>query len=239
MTTTTAPPPTVATGPAVQGVTVRPLQAGDGLHVRRLFRTGLPVGRRLALAYADIMDYERQCLDWYLTRGRPQARVAEVDGRIVGYLLPCLDHRSLDLRAGQRALRWSGRATYRWGVGRLGREGRRFVQLRLQDEFEARRDPTRRPYPVSALLAGRDAAVERALIAAGDEIATRADSPGWSYDVDVRDPASLATLGEPGSEVALVTVHRTSSWLADTPVWRVTLARTTVPSRSPATTGSR
>lgn len=224
MTTTTAPSPLVAVD---AGVTVRRLQPGDGVDVRRLFRSELTVGRRLALQYADIVNYERQCLDWYLTRGRPLGRIAEVDGRGVAYLLPCLDHRALDLWTGQRALLWTGRATYRWGVGRLGREGRRFARLRFEDEFEARRDPRRRPFPMSALLAasGRGCVAQRALLAAGDSIAADAGSPGWSYELDVRDPRALATLGH-GSEVVGVVANRTASWLADGPVWRVTVART-------------
>lgn len=240
MTTTTAPPPAATSRPAAPEVrpTVRPLQLGDGLHVRRLFRRDLPLGRRVELQYADVVDYERQCLDWYLTRGRGLGRVAEVDGCVVGYLLPCLDHRALDVWAGQRTLRWTGRATYRWSLGRLGHEGRRFARLRLEDEFEARRDPRRRPFPVSALVAGRGVAIRRALVTAGDAMAAEAGSPGWSYDLDVRDPGMLGPVDGPGSEVAGVVVHRTSSWLADAPVWRITVSRTTVTPRS-APTGSR
>lgn len=237
MTTTTAPPSTATDRrrDARPSITVRPLRPGEAVEIRRLFRTSLPLGRRLELQYADIVSYERQCLDWYLAHARDLGRVAEVEGRIVAFLLPCFDARARDGWTRRRALRWATQAVYRFGVGRLGAQGRRFMELRLRDVPEARRRRAADALRCSALVhvtsaRGPAARAVESLLAAMDEIVRLEGSPAWSYDVQFRGtaapgPGVLDELHDSGHSVDRIVLDRTLSWLAAEPVLRVTVTR--------------
>lgn len=214
---------------AVPRCSIRPLRPGDGLEVRRIFRATIVLGRPLALEYADLVSYERLCVDWYLTAGRAHARVVEQDGEIVGYLLACLDQPAYDAWVRRRAVRWAGRAAYRLATGRLSGDARRFVALRIQDGLTAWREAPPPPFPAHAHLnlsaRVRDRGIGHRLAAAMDDMVEAAGLPGWYGEINVPEGGSLRALERDGARVVHRMPNRTFSWLLGTRVHRVTVAR--------------
>lgn len=225
VTTAHAAPPAAAVPPC----TIRSLRTGDGLEVRRIFRATIVLGRPLALELADLVSYERLCLDWYLTAGRAHARVVEQDGEVVGYLLACLDQPAYDGWVRRRAVRWGGRAAYRLATGRLRGDARRFTALRIQDGLTAWRHGPPPPFPAHAHLnldaRVRDHGVGHRLAAVMDDLVETAGLPGWYGEVNVPRGGSLRALEREGARVVHRVPNRTFSWALGTPVHRATVAR--------------
>lgn len=224
----TGPPPALPSA-AVPRCTIRPLRPGDGLEIRRIFRATIVVGWPLELELADLVSYERLCLDWYLTKGRDDARVVEQDGEVVGYLLACLDQAAYGAWVRRRAVRWAGRAAYRLSTGRLHRDARRFTALRIQDGLTAWTHTPPPPFPAHAHLnlseRVRAGGLGHELAAAMDEMVESAGLAGWYSDVDVPAGGSLRALEREGARVVHRMPNRTFSWLLGTRVHRVTVAR--------------
>ena len=232
----TAPTPS---SPAVRRTQIRPLLPGDSLDVRCIVRASIVLGRPINLEYADLVSYERLCIDWYLTEGRSHVRVVEQDGEIIGCLLACLDQTAYDTWFRRRAARWATRAFHRLVTGRLRGDARRFVALRIRDGFSARQAVPLPPFPAHARLyiAGEPESgdVRRRLVTAMDDMVEAAGLPGWCGRIDVPDGQSTQVLERDGFRVVNRTRNRTGSWLLGTPVRRVTLAREPVrhPHRHP------
>lgn len=227
---TTAPDrQSIAVSHGVVRPDVRPLQPGDGLEIRRLFRATVGLRRPHAIEYADLVGYERLCLDWYLTVGRADARVLESDGEVVGYLLVCVNQPAYDAWARRRAARWAGRAAYRLATGQLSADARRFAVLHIRDARVARRLGNPPPFPAHAHLhvpAGLvDDGIGHRLVAAVDEIVELAGLCGWYGEVDVPAGGSLGTFERDGVQVVHRVPNETYSWIRGTPVHRVTVAR--------------
>lgn len=226
MVTSTEPAPTPA---AVRPFHIRPLRSGDGLEIRRIFRATIVLGRPLALEYADLVSYERLCLDWYLTHGRADARVVEQDGEVVGYLLACLDQPAYDEWIRRRAVRWAGRATYRLATARLRGDALRFAKLRAQDGLSAWQGAPPPPFPAHAHLNlsahVRDGGVGHRLVAVMDDLVEAAGFPGWYGEINVPEGGSLRALERQGARIVHRMPNRTFTWALGTPVDRVTVAR--------------
>ena len=222
----TAPSPV---SPAVRHPLIRPLRPGDSLEVRCIVRASIVLGRPISLEYADLVSYERLCIDWYLTEGRSRVRVVEQDGEIVGCLLACLDQSAYEAWVRRRAARWAARAVHRLVTGRLGTDARRFVALRIRDGFSAWQAVPLPPFPAHArLYVGKELEagdVRRRLVAAMDEMVEEAGLPGWYGRIDVPDGQSTQALEREGFRVVNRVRNLTGSWLLGTPVGRVTLAR--------------
>lgn len=235
MTTMTAPSaqPSAATSPArpspATACAIRPLEPGDGLEIRRLFRATFGPRRPHGLEYADLVSYERSCIDWYLTIGRADARVVEQEGEIVGYLLACLDQSGHDAWSRRRAVRWAGRAAYRLATGQLGGDARRFSALHIEDLLAARQLGNPRPFPAHAHLhiaaSARDAGIGHRLVTTMDDLVEREGLRGWYGQVDVPVGGSLGPFERSGVRIVHHRSNRTSSWTHGTPVHRVTVAR--------------
>lgn len=224
MITTTAP-----ARPSAPGCDIRPLEPGDGLEIRRLFRSTVRPRRPHALEYADLVGYERLCIDWYLTVGRADARVVEQDGEIVGYLLVCLDQPAYDAWARRRAVRWAGRAAFRLATGQLGGDARRFAALHVGDLLATRGQGIPRPFPAHAHLnvaaSARDDSIGNRLVATVDELVELTGLCGWFGQIDVPASGSLGAFERDGVRIVHRRFNRTSSWTHGTPVHRVTVAR--------------
>ena len=215
--------------PAVRRTQIRPLRPGDSLDVRCMVRASIVLGRPIDLEYADLVSYERLCIDWYLTEGRSHVRVVEQDGEIIGCLLACFDQNAYNTWFRRHAAWWAAWAFHRLVTGRLGSDARRFVALRIRDEFSVRQAVPLPPFPaharlyVAAELEGAD--VRRRLVTAMDEMVQAAGLPGWYGRIDVPDGQSTQVLEREGFRVVNRMRNRTGSWLLGTPVHRVTLAR--------------
>lgn len=224
-TTATARPP-AATRPA----TIRPLRPNDGLEIARIFRATLVLGRPLDLDYGELVDYQRLCLDWYLTEGRAHARVVEDDGRVVGYLLACLDQAGYDRWVRGQAVRWAASAAWRATTFRLRPTARRFLALRIADGLMSWWGDTGPPFPAHAHLNlaadVRDAGIGHRLAGTMDEMVEAAGIPGWFGEVNLPRGANLDALTRQGARVVRRTRSRTFSWALQTPVTRVTVVRT-------------
>ena len=222
----TAPSPL---SPAVRHTQIRPLRPGDSLEVRCIVRAMIVLGRPIDLEYADLVSYERLCIDWYLTEGRADVRVVEQDGKIIGCLLACLDQPAYDTWLRRRALWWAARALHRLMTGRLGSDARRFVALRIRDGFSGRqavqlpRFPAHARLYVTEELEGGD--VRRRLVTAMDDMVEAAGLPGWYGRIDIPEDQSTQVLEREGFRVVNRMRNQTGSWLLGTPVRRVTVAR--------------
>lgn len=214
---------------AAASATIRPLRANDGLEVARIFRATLALGRPIDLDYAVLVDYQRLCLDWYLTHGRPHARVVEQDGEVVGYLLACLDQEAFTAWSRRRALRWAAGVLWRGATFRLRATARRFVALRVADGLDAWWTDPGAPFPAHAhvnLTADvRDAGIGHRLAGTMDELVEDAGGEGWFAEVNVPQGTSLAAFAREGARVVRRTRSRTFSWALDTSVTRVTIVR--------------
>lgn len=224
-TTTHAPPPS-----AIRPAVIRPLHRNDGLEVARIFRSTLALGRPLDLDYADLVEYQRLCLDWYLTVGREHARVVEQDGAVVGYLLACLDQDDFGTWVQRRALRWAAATAWRAATLRLTPTARRFAALRAADGLSAWWGDPGPPFPAHAhvnLTADvRDAGIGHRLAGTMDELVEAAGFDGWFGEVNVPQGTSLAAFARQGARVVRRVHSRTFTWALGTPVTRVTIVRT-------------
>lgn len=223
---TTAPAsPPAATRP----VTIRPLRPNDGLEIARIFRATLVLGRPLDLDYRELVEYQRLCLDWYLTEGRTTARVVEDGDRVVGYLLGCLDQAGYDRWVRAQAVRWAAAAALRAATFRLRPTARRFVTLRIADGLSSWWSAAGPPLPAHAHLNltadVRDVGIGHRLAGAMDEMVEAAGMTGWFGEINVPRGASIEALTRQGARVVRATRSRTFSWALQTPVRRVTVVR--------------
>ena len=207
---------------------IRPLSPGEGLDVRCLARPAIVPSRPTAFEYADLVGYERLCLDWYLTEGRADVRVVEQDGEIIGCLLACLDQRAYATWFRRRAARWLARSLHRLVTGRLRGDARRFVALRIRDALSARQEAAPPPSAAHAHLYVAEHAevgdIHPPLVAAMDAMVGVAGLPGWYTRIDVPDGV-VEPLACDGFRVAHRTHDRTSSWLLGARIQRVTVVR--------------
>lgn len=214
---------------ALDGITIRPLEPGDGLEVRLLFRDTLVLGRPLRVPHRDLYAYERLSLDWHLSAGRADSRVVVRDGQIVGYLLVCLHPDGHDRWARVATARWMTSAAWRLSTGRLRGTARTFTLHRLSDtrRFARRRAP--RPFPAHAHLNlaphVRSPQLAQGMAAAVDQIVADAGLAGWYEDIDVPRGRSISAFTEVGAHVVQRTRSETFSWLTGVPVDRLRLAR--------------
>lgn len=226
MVTTPAPASPIA---ADRPCAIRPLRPGDALEVRRIFRATIVLGRPLDLPYADIVSYERLCLDWYLTAGRDHARVVEQGGEVVGYLLACLDQSAWEAWSRRRAVRWAARSLWRLATGRLSADARRFARLRIEDGLDTWRNAPPPPFPAHAHLNlyphVRAAGTGHRLAAVMDEMVEAAGLDGWYGEINVPQGGSLEALEREGAVVVHRMPNRTFSWALQVPVHRAMVAR--------------
>ncbi len=215
--------------PAVRDTTIRPLAPGESLEVRRIVRASILVGRPISLEYADLVSYERLCIDWYLTVARRHVRIVVHEGEIVGCLLACLDQPAYDAWFRRRVLRWATGTLHRLVTGQLGADARRFVAHRVRDGLAAQRAVGEPPFPAHARLYvgtpvdGVD--VRERLTVTMDAMVRAAGLAGWCSRVDLPEGQSTQTSARAGFRVVDRRHNRTGSWLLGTPVHRVTLAR--------------
>lgn len=215
--------------PAVRDTTIRPLAPGESLEVRRVARASILLGRPISLEYADLVSYERLCIDWHLTEGRRHVRVLEQDGEIIGCLLACLDQPAYEAWFRRRVLSWTAGTLQRLATGQLGSDARRFVAHRIRDGLAARWPGAGPPFPAHArLYTGREVEgvdVRGRLATTMDEMVQAAGLAGWCSHVNLPEGQSTGTLERAGYRIVDRMPSRTGSWLLGTPVDRVTLAR--------------
>lgn len=207
-------------------LTVRPLRPGDDSAVRSVFRATLALGRPVD-DLPGLDRYEALCLDWYLEHERPDARVLDDDGTVLGYLL--VGTRPVEQR------RWTRRAATRYVLGTVPRlltrgyrgDAGRFHRLRLRDGWALRRAPAPMPVHVHLNLlptarAGRGA---RLLAVHADAVCRRLGAPGWFGEINARRGHRASALRRLGGEVVHQAPNRTLGWLVGSPVDRLTVVR--------------
>jgi hypothetical protein len=198
------------------------LRAGDVPAVRRLFRATLALGDPLPFPFPGLPAYEALCLDWYLGSGRDDAAVLADGDEVVGYTLVCLDESSYRHWAVPAALAWGARAlaTARGPAGR-------FVRLRIADGLAARRHAAAPAHAHVQLAAGsRFGLGAKRLMHHVDARCRTAGLASWYGEVNARPGRRVITLEGRVGRVVDRQPNRTLSWLAATPVERLTVLRT-------------
>lgn len=208
-------------------IEVRTIRPGEDASIRALFHATLLRGRPMPATIGDLDRYTSLCLDWYLAHG--QIIVAVEDGSVRGYLLACLDE--LDHRRWVRwqALRWAAIMAWEVASGRRRGDARRFVWLRIRDALHGWRHAPPPPFQAHAHvnLAPwlRSARTGPRLARAMDELVASVGLTGWYGELNVVEGRSLAVLERIGVTVAHRQPSRTFTWLENTPIERITLAR--------------
>lgn len=201
----------------------------DDRAVGELFERTFALGRPSGIVIPGAAAYRHLCLGWYLTHGRQDAAVYEVEGIVRGYVLVCADERAHGRwirRAFPAAAARMAVAAVR--VGAAGATGRRFLRLRLSDLRDVWH-PGTSPMPVHVHL-NLDRNVRAGTAALGalehaDAVTRRFRAVGWYGEVNTLSGRRAAPLGRLGLEVTEVVRNRTLSWVLDRPVDRLTVVR--------------
>lgn len=209
------------------GVVLRPMRAGEECEVRRIFTETIVLGRPSGFGHGELTAYRNLCLDWYLEHG--EVTVADVDGKVRGYLLACLAQRRYERSARRRALRWLLQSLVALLLGRLRGDARRFTWLRIRDGWASWRHAPSAVYPAHAHLnldpQVRDSSVGHRMAAAMDTRVEQAGLPGWFGELNVPEGRTLSAIERAGATVVYRQFSHTFSWLVGARVERATVAR--------------
>jgi len=217
-------------------LTLRPLRLGEDDAVRSLFRGTLgPGGTSLAFEPPAFDRYTDLCLDWYLGPGRVHARVLDDGHKLVAYTLVCTD------AAAYR--RWSVPRSLAFAAVALGKTASRprdesaatFVRMRIRDGWDLRRAPS--PMPVHAHMnldaSVRGTSAALVLIDHIDGVCRSVGAPGWYGEVNARVGRRSRGLERIVGPVVHRAPNHTYTWLAGTPVERLTVVRRVSPLAAP------
>lgn len=189
--------------------------------MRRLFRATLALGHPLPFAFPGLPAYEALCLDWYLGPGRDDAAVLIAGGEAIGYALVCRDERAYR--------RWAVPAALAWGAAALPRArgaAGTFVRLRVADGLAARRPAPAPAHAHVQLAAGHRFGLGGLRLVQHVDACCRAGGVGtWYGEVNARPGRRVAGLEGRIGPVVHRQPNRTLSWLAATPVERLTVVR--------------
>lgn len=209
---------------------IAPLGPGDAEDVRALFVATAALGRPLDLPPADLEAYQSLCLDYYLVHEGGACATYREDGRVAGYAMVALDHADHQRWLRGPALRWAGTVARTLALHPLG-PAAAFGRRRLADGLLAAVLAPRPPMPAhfhfNVERARRGAVAGYLLAGHADGVVGDAGLPGYFGEVNVplHKPGRARALERMGGRI----VHRqrsaTMSWLADTPVDRLTVVR--------------
>ncbi|AXV09738.1 hypothetical protein DVS28_a5082 [Euzebya pacifica] len=219
--------------PAVTG-RVRPLAPGDAEDVRRLFVATAALGEPLSLPDRDLDAYVSLCLDYYLAEDGSACGVYLEDDRVVGYAMVALDHAAYERWVRRPALAWTGRALQTLVSAPFGTAAA-FSRRRLLDGVVAVTRGTSPPMPAHFHFnvegARRGAVAGFRLADHADRVVREAGLPGYFGEVNVPadKPGRARALERLGTRIVHRQRNHTLSWLAGSPVDRVTVVRSLDP----------
>jgi hypothetical protein len=208
------------------------MRMADAAAVRCLFRDTIALGRPLPFFCVALHRYEALCLAWYLQPERlpDQAVLADDAGRVHGYALVCTDQAAYVRWMRSAVLRWAAATTWALATRRLGSGEAQFHRLRLYDGWAAWRDAPRAVLPAHAHLnLARGARGRLHVVALVHHIDARSVAhglPGWYGEINAPVGRRASALEAYGARVVHRMPNRTLSWLRETPIERLTVART-------------
>lgn len=210
---------------------VRAMRMADTGDVRRLFRDTIVLGRPLPFVCTALDRYEALCLDWYLSPERLREHAVLVDDadRVQGYALVCGDQAAFNRWQRMAGLRWAAAALWALAMRRLGADEARFHRLRLRDGWTSWRQRVDPGLPAHAHFnIARSARGRMHVVALVDHIDARCaalELPGWYGEINAPAGRRAMALEARGARVVHRVHNRTLSWLAGTPIERLTVAR--------------
>jgi hypothetical protein len=210
---------------------IRPLRAADEPELRRVFRSTIALGHPVsddAALDAALRPYERLCLGWYLGDGREHACVLRDDDRVVGYALVCVDPPAFARWQRRAGARFTAHVVPRLLLRRYPASIRRFYRLRLRDGWDLWRHS-------EDAVAGLPHAHFNATTTGGlpgrtladhvDAVVAAAGFDSWYGEMNARAGRRVAALGRWGAEIVARRPNGTLSWLAGSPIERLTVVR--------------
>ncbi len=209
---------------------VRPLEPRDADAVRQLFVATAALGSPLSLPRRDLDAYTAMCLDYYLTVDGTASGVYLEDGRVVGYALVALDHADHERWVRRPAMAWATRAMRTLATAPTGTAAA-FSRRRLLDGVVSVTRGTPPPMPAHFHFnvegARRGAVAGFHLADHADRVVGGAGLPGYFGEVNVPigKPGRVRALERMGARVVHRQRNHTMSWLAGSPVDRVTVVR--------------
>jgi hypothetical protein len=210
-------------------VVVRRLQRGDEVHIQRLFKDTLLLGRPAVPRVRFIDEYSDICLGWFLESGRRFAALAFRDGVAAGYALACDNPRAQSRRALRGSAVLAPKLATAWARGALGPDSKKFYSSRLADSRTLWSGPAVAPSLLQVHLnvadGQRSGTVALALRDHLDRTASELRLDGWYGEMNALVGRRAHALERLGLRVVHRAPNRTLTAMLGQPVERLTVVR--------------
>lgn len=215
-------------GGALTTITLRRLQGpADDAAVHALFRATVAMGRPLPFDHPLLDDYAALCLDWYLDEGREHVAVIDAAEGVGGYALVCPDTDAYRRWVRRPALRFARRSIAAMARFDASAAARHFLLLRIRDGVTLRAAPAPRPVHAHLNLAhGMQGTWAGPLLRDYiDAECRRVGAAGWFGEINAKVGRRATALERLVGPVVHREANRTCTWLAGTPIERLTVVR--------------
>ena len=208
---------------------LRPYRPEHRAAVAHLFWDTFLLGRPLPFALAGADAYEELALGYFLGPGADGAAVLVNGDDVAGYVLATADLDGLDAFVRRASVSYLGAVAAAAVRMRLDRRSARFHWLRTVDGLAMLRRSPPPPLPVVAHVniarGNRFFPAGRIMTDHIDGVCRREGAPGWYGEINAPVGRRSLALRWLGGEIGHRAPNRTFSWLAETPVERLTVIR--------------
>lgn len=206
---------------------VRLATDADHDRIRHIFMSTLALGRPVTVAGVDA--YADFSLGWYLDPAGGDVAVHTDADEVDGYILVCTDEDACDRQRFPAAARYVFRLGWLAVRGRMRGEAWRFHRLRIRDGWNLYNAGPVRPAEahvhLNLLPSARAHHAGRQLVAAADEIVSRAGLDAWYAEINSRAGRRAGALVRLGAEIIDRSPNHTLSYLTGDDVERLTILR--------------